>query len=82
MVSPLSGLLACIYLVFLESSSYKYITPYNSDYFRYIEHILLFYPKELDLIKITRRLNKIEPTVKFIHELETNNSLLIKKMTN
>ena len=48
MVSPLSGVLACIYLEFLESDPFKYITPNNARYIRYIDDIQLIYPQDLD----------------------------------
>ena len=66
MGSPISGVLAYIYLKFLWIWFF---------YFRYIVNILLIYPQERDLVKITDRLNKTEPTIKFTLELETNNSL-------
>ena len=75
MGSPLCGVLVCIYLEFHESSSFKYVISCNSNYFWYSDNILLIYPQEHDIVKITDRLNKIEPTLKFTHELETNNSL-------
>ena len=50
------------------------LIPSNSSYFRYIDNTLIIYPQELDLVKITERPNKIEPTLKCTHELETNNS--------
>ena len=59
MGSPLSGVLACICLEFLESGPFKYMIPCNSNYFRYIDDILLIYPQELDLVKINDRMNKI-----------------------
>ena len=75
MSSLLSVVLAWIYLEFLEPVPFKYIIPSNSNYFLYIDDILLIYPQELDLTKITDRLIKIEPMIKFTHELETYNSL-------
>ena len=75
MDSPLSDVIACIYLEFLKSGPFRHIIPSNSNHFRYVDVILFIYPKELDLIKVTDRLNKIKPTIKFIHELETNNAL-------
>ena len=77
MASPLIGFLACIHLEFLESGIFKYIIPCNSNYFRYIKDIQLIHPQEIDLIKISERLNKIKLTIKFTHEPETNNSLPI-----
>ena len=71
----LSHVLARIYLEFLESGPCKFIILNNSNYFRYIDDILFIYLQELDLVKITDRLNKIEPTIEFTRELKTNNSL-------
>ena len=60
MRSPLRGVLACIYLEFLESGPFKYINPDTAYYFRYIDDILLIYPQDLDLQSITDRLNNAE----------------------
>ena len=68
LMGSLSGVFTCIYLAFLKSGLFKYIIPCNSNYFRYIDNILLIYLQEFELVKITDRLNKIEPTLKFIHE--------------
>ena len=75
MGSPLSGVLACIYLEFFESSPFKYIIPNTAHYFRYIDDILLIYPQDLDLHSITDRLNYVEPSIKFTYELESNSTL-------
>ena len=74
MGSPLRGVLACIYLEFLESGPFKYIIPNNSNYVRYIDDIL-FTPKELNLIKIPDRLNNTELSIKSTNEFESKNSL-------
>ena len=58
-----------------KRTTFKYIIPSNSNYFRFIDDILLIYPQEYHLVKITDRLNKMEATVNFTHELLTNNSL-------
>ena len=75
MGSPVSGVLACIYLEFLESDSFKYIIPNTACYFRYIDGILLIYPQDLDLHSIIDRLNNVEPSIKFTYELESNSTL-------
>ena len=72
----LSGVLACIFQEFLESGPFKYIIPNTAHYFRYIDDILLIYPQDLDLHSITDRLNNVEPSIKFIYELEYNSTLL------
>ena len=75
MGSPLSGVLACIYLKFFESGPFKYIPPNIAHYFRYIDNILLIYPQDLDLHSITDRLNNVKPSKKFKYELEYNSTL-------
>ena len=75
MGSPLSGVLACIYLEFLESGPFKHIIPNTAHYFRYIDDILFIYPQDLDLNSITDKLNNVEPSLKFTHELEYNCTL-------
>ena len=64
MGSPLSRVLACIYLEFLESGPFKYIISNTAHYFRYRDNILLIYPKGLDLHSITDRLNNVEPFIR------------------
>ena len=75
MGSPLNGVLACIYLEFLESGPFKCIIPNTARYFRYIDDILLIYPHDLDLHSITDRLNNVEPSLKFTYEFEYNSTL-------
>ena len=75
MGSPLSGVLACIYLEFFESGPFKHIIPNTAHYFRYIDDILFIYPQDLDLNSITDKLNNVEPSLKFTHELEYNCTL-------
>ena len=75
MGSPLSGVLACIYLEFLESCPFKYIIPNTACYFRYIDDTLLIYPQDLDLHSITEKLNNVELSIKFTYELESNSTL-------
>ena len=73
MGSPLSGVLACIYLEFLESGPFTYIFPNTAHYFRNRRHPT--YPQDLYLHSITDRLNNVEPSIKFTYELESNNTL-------
>ena len=74
MGSPLSGVLACVYLEFLESGPFKYIILNTAHYFRYIDDMLLICPQDLDFHSITDRLNNVEPSIKFTYELENNST--------
>ena len=79
MISPLIRVLDCLLLKFLESDPFKCIIPKDSLYFRCIGNILYIYifPRNNDLIKITDKLNKIEPPIDFTNEQETYNTLLL-----
>ena len=67
-------MLACFFLEFLESGPLEFIIPNDSNYFFYIDDILLIYPQDNDLAKITDRLNNIEPTIDFTYEQETTST--------
>ena len=75
MGSPLSGVLACLYLEFLESGPFKYIIPENALFLRYIDDALLIYPRHVNLENLVARLNDIEPSINFTYECESNATL-------
>ena len=72
MSSPLCAVLACIYLDFLESGPFTYLILSNSNYFRFIDEILLIYTQELNIKRVT---DNIKPPIKFTYELESTNTL-------
>ena len=76
MVSPISGVLTCHFLEFLESQHFKHILPNDIQYFRYSDDILIIYPKVHNIPSIVQKLNHVEPIINFTYELEKNNSLL------
>ena len=76
----LSGVLACLFLEFLNSGHFKFMTPRNSNYFRHTDDILLIYPRNNDVTKITDRLYNFEPNINFTYELENNNTLPFLKI--
>ena len=57
----LRGVLACIYLEFLESGPFKYIISSSAGHCRYIEDILLIHSQDLDLNSISDRQYNVEP---------------------
>ena len=75
MGSSLSGVLVCLYLEFLESQTFKHILPNDIPYFKYINNILIVYPKEHNIPQIVQKLNQVEPSINFKYKLEKNNSL-------
>ena len=44
----------------------------DSNYFRYIDDILLLYPRNNDFKEITSRLNYLESTIDFTYKHENN----------
>ena len=66
--------LAYLFLEFLDSCPFKFIILKDSNYFYYIDYILLIYPWKNGL-KITDRLNNIEFIIDFTYKLKTNNTL-------
>ena len=51
MGNPLSGVLACLFLEFLESAPFKYKLPSNTAYFRYIDDIIISLFKKTSKLK-------------------------------
>ena len=74
MESLLCGVLACLYLEVLESQPFKQILPNDTQYFRYIDSILIIYPKEHIIPSIVEKLNQVETRFNFTFELAKNNS--------
>ena len=75
MGSPLSGVLACLFLEKLESGPFKSIIPRNSTYLRYIDDILLIHPRRTKIPELVSKLNSIEKSIQFTHELEKDSTL-------
>ena len=75
MGNPLSGVLACLFLEFLVSGPFKYRLPSNTTYFRYIDDILIFLFQNIKIEEIAKKLNNVEPTIKFKYEKESNNTI-------
>ena len=88
MGNPLSVVLDCLFLEFLESGPFKYRLPINITYFRYIENIHIFLPESTKLENIVEKLNNVEHSINFTNEKEANNTvpfldiLLIKSENN
>ena len=66
MGSALSGVLRSLFLELVYSDPFKFIIPKDSNYFNYVDDILLMYPRNNDRTQITDALNKIESTINFI----------------
>ena len=75
MASPLSCVLACLFLEFLEAKPFKHFLPNGIQYFRYIDNILVIYPPKHYITSIIQKLNEVELSIIFTYELEKDNSL-------
>ena len=61
MRNPLNGVLASLFLIFLESGSFNYRVAINTTYFRYIDDILIFLPQNIKTEEITEKINNVDP---------------------
>ena len=75
MGSPLSGILACLFLEALETESFRHIIPEGTIYFRYVDDALIIYPRNTDLSHLVTQLNKVEPCIRLTFESEVDNYL-------
>ena len=75
MGNPLSGVLACLFLEFLESGFFKYKLPSNTTYFKYIDDILIFLPQNIKIEEVAEKQSNVEPSINFTYEKESNNTI-------
>ena len=57
MGSALSGVLRSLFLELVDSDPFKFIIPKDSNYFNYVDDILLMYPRNNDRTQITFRIS-------------------------
>ena len=81
----LSHVLACLFLEFIP---FRYRLPIDTKYFRYIDNILIYQPRNVKIKNIDEKLNIVESSINFTHEKESNNTipfldiLLMKSQNN
>lgn len=75
MGSPLSAVLANLYMELLEKDHYLGILGETANVYRYVDDILAFIPKESDVNDILRRLNEVEPAIQLTVEEERDGTL-------
>ena len=79
MGSPLSADAACLYMEWLEASSYKKIMGRDTLWLRYVDDILVVVPQNMDLDDKLRQLNKIDSYIQFTIEKEKRCSIPSKR---
>ena len=75
MGSPLSAVLANLFMEFLEAGPFADIVPVNVVWLRYVDDILLIAPRRLDIPRLQAALNEVEPSIQFTLEEEINESI-------
>ncbi|XP_076055334.1 uncharacterized protein LOC143033735 [Oratosquilla oratoria] len=75
MGSPLSAVLANLFMQFLETGPFANIVPEHVTWLRYVDDILLVTPRRFNLQRLQTALNEVEPTIQFSLEEEIHDSL-------
>ena len=75
MGSPLSPVLACLYMETLERSHYKTIVGRNNTWLWYVDDVLVLINKRCNLQHVLQRLNAVEDKIQFTMEQEDNDQL-------
>ena len=75
MGSPLSAVLACLYMEVMEEDHYRRILGDGGTWMRYVDDVLTFVPQETDLPRLLQELNDVNAAIQFTIEEETNGQL-------
>ena len=75
MGSPLSAVMASLYMESLENDSLLRVMGDDSSWFRYVDDVLVIMPTNTDVKDKLRRLNKVNKYIQFTVEEEVNNAL-------
>ena len=75
MGSPLSPVLACLFMETLETRHFTRIIGCHNIWLRYVDDVLVIVPRRTNLQDTLTRLNDIHPTIQFTLEMETDNRL-------
>ena len=75
MGSPLSAVMASLYMESLEEDNFLRIIGRGSQWYRYVDDVLVIVPKNTNLNNKLRRLNSINDNIEFTLEEETNSEI-------
>ena len=75
MGSPLSPVLACIFMETLETDHFLNIVGQSTTWLRYVDDILVIVNKQQDLDSVLRKLNDVHPKIQFTCEQEQDGKL-------
>ena len=75
MGSPLSAVMASLYMEMLEKDEFVRIMGRNSEWFRYVDDVLVVVPRNVNIENKLRMLNRVNEYIQFTVELEVDNKL-------
>ena len=75
MGSPLSPILANLYMEMFESELLPTISPAPVAWFRYVDDILAVWPDDLNFDEFFRKVNKLSPSIEFTTEWEVEGKI-------
>lgn len=75
MGSPLSAVLACLYMEAMEEDHYKGMIGDNCTWLRYVDDVLCFVPSDTDLTRLLGQLNEVDTAIQFTTEEENNGKI-------
>ena len=75
MGSPLSAVMASLFMETLETDEYVRIIGRDAKWYRYVDDVLVIVPQNTDVDNKLRRLNEVNKDIQFTVENEENNEL-------
>ena len=75
MGSPLSAVLACLYMEMLESDSFLRIMGRGCTWLRYVDDVLVVMPEQTNVDNKLRMLNNVNNDIQFTVEMENENKI-------
>nr|XP_053646089.1 uncharacterized protein LOC128698052 [Cherax quadricarinatus] len=70
-----SAVLANLFMENLETEKFSTLIPNTVTWLRYVDDVLVFYPRHLNIQALLNKINAVEPSIKFTLELENNGKL-------
>lgn len=76
MGSPLSPVMACLFMEVLEQEHYKTICGSATTWYRYVDDILIIAPRRANIQDMLSRINSVHPKIQFTVEQESDEGVL------
>lgn len=75
MGSPLSAVMACLFMEMLEQGPIKRIIGQNITWLRYVDDTLVIIPRRMKPETLLQKINEVHPIIKFTMEKEVNDTI-------